>query len=274
MAIPLEDSLFYPESDGEPMAETEIHLLEMIYAIEALRQRFAATADVYVGGDLFLYYEEGHPEAVVAPDAFVVKGVPKLPPRRKYLLWEEGVAPCFVLEITSDSTRRRDMFEKKAVYEKLGVQEYLLFDPLGDYLTPPLQGFHLVRGRYRPLRPQRNGALTSAALGLAVQAEGTCLRLVNSVTGQPLLRREEEVALRLRAESLAQAEAARADREAARADREAARAKREAAKAKGEATKAKLEAARADREAEARRFAEERVRALEAELARLTPRSR
>lgn len=246
MAIPLEDSLFYPESDGEPMAETEVHLLEMFYAVEALRQRFAAAADVYVGGNLFLYYEEGHPKAVVAPDAFVVKGVPKLPPRRKYLLWEEGAAPCFVLEITSDSTRRKDSFEKKAVYEKLGIEEYFLFDPLGDYLEPPLQGFHLVRGRYRPLQPQANGTLTSVALGLAFQPEGTHVRLVDSVSGEPLLRYEEEAVLRRSAESLAQAEAARADHETARADREA----------------------------EARRLAEERIRALEAELARLTSRNR
>lgn len=238
-AIPLEDSLFYPDSDGEPMAETEVHLLEMIYVIEALRQRFAAAADVYVGGNLFLYYEKGHRDAVVAPDSFVVKGVPKLPPRRKYLLWEEGVAPCFVLEITSDSTQQNDISEKKAVYTKLGVQEYFLFDPLGDYLEPPLQGFHLVRGRYRPLRPQGDGMLTSAALGLALRPEGTRLRLVDPVTGEPLLRHEEEAVLRRRAESLLQAEAARADREA-----------------------------------EARRLAEERVRALEAELARLTARNR
>jgi hypothetical protein len=29
-AIPLENEIYYPESDGEPMAETELHLEEMV----------------------------------------------------------------------------------------------------------------------------------------------------------------------------------------------------------------------------------------------------
>ena len=109
-AIPLEKEIHYPESDGEPMAETEPHLEEMVYVWESLKDHFAAEPDVFVGANLFLYYRKGDPAAVVAPDGFVVKGVPKLLPgnrrRRKYLLWEEGPAPCFVLETTSASTRR------------------------------------------------------------------------------------------------------------------------------------------------------------------------
>lgn len=31
----------------------------------------------YVAGNLFVYYEEGDPTQVVAPDVFVVKGVPR-----------------------------------------------------------------------------------------------------------------------------------------------------------------------------------------------------
>jgi Uma2 family endonuclease len=240
-AIPLENEIFYPESDGEPMAETEIHLFEMIYCIEALRLRFEAAADVYVGGNLFLYYEKGNREAVVAPDAFVVKGVPKLPPRRSYRLWQEGKAPCFALEITSDSTRQLDLSRKMDVYQKLGIEEYFLFDPLGDYLDPRLQGYRLARGRYRPVLPGPDGTLASIALGLTFLPEENRLRLVDTLTGEPLLRREEETALRRRAEVLAKREAARADREAARADWEA----------------------------EARRQAEERVRALEEEITRL-----
>jgi len=39
---------------------------------------------------MFLFYRKGEPRGVVAPDGFVVKGVPKLPggvQRRKYMLW-------------------------------------------------------------------------------------------------------------------------------------------------------------------------------------------
>ena len=192
-AIPLENEIFYPESDGEPMAESEIHLLETIYAIEALRERFDGEPDVYVGGDLFLYFEKGRRDAAVAPDAFVVKGVPKLPPRRKYLLWEEGKAPCFVLEVTSDTTQKKDLGDKKNTYQRLGVEEYFLFDPLGDYLKPRLQGYRLgTGGRYRAVAPEPDGSLASTTLGLTFRPEGShSLRLTHTSSGEPLLRREE-----------------------------------------------------------------------------------
>jgi hypothetical protein len=51
----------YPTGDGKPMAETELHLHDMIDAIQTLHDFFAARAAVYVGGNLLLYYEEGNP---------------------------------------------------------------------------------------------------------------------------------------------------------------------------------------------------------------------
>lgn len=251
MAIPLEDEIFYPESDGEPMAETENHLEEMVYAWEALRDRFEAEPDVFVGADLFLYYRKGDPRAVVAPDCFVVKGVPKLLPgnrrRRKYLLWEEGRGPCFVLETTSESTRLRDE-RKKGTYEQLGVDEYFQFDPLGEYLNPKLQGHRLVGGRYRRIPPNPDGSLLSRATGVIFRAEGTQLRLTDAATGAPLLRREEEKKARLLAE-----EARQQAEENAASEVEARRQAEEKA------------AAEADR----RRNAEEEVRALKEQIKRL-----
>lgn len=208
MAIPLEDEIFYPESDGQPMAETELHLEEMVYVWQALKDRFEAEADVFVGANLFLYYRKGDPGGVVAPDGFVVKGVPKLLPgnrrRRKYLLWEEGKVPCFVLETTSESTCSEDE-NKKRIYEKLGVEEYFQFDPLGEYLSPQLQGHRLVGGRYRPVRPNSDGSLLSRATGVVFRVEGTQLRLTDAATGAPLLRNEEERKARRRAEERARA---------------------------------------------------------------------
>jgi Uma2 family endonuclease len=258
MAIPLEDEVFYPESDGEPMAETEEHLEEMVYAWQALKDRFGADADVFVGADMFLYYRKGDPRGVVAPDGFVVKGVPKLLPggrrRRKYLLWEEGRVPCFVLETTSESTRAKDE-EKKEIYAKLGVEEYLQFDPLEEYLAPNLQGHRLVGGRYRALRPQADGSLVSRTTGVVFRAEGARLRLTDATTGAPLLRKEEEREARQRAEERAAVEA-RARHQAEERAAVEARARHQAEE-------------RAAVEARARHQAEEKVRTLEEELARL-----
>jgi Uma2 family endonuclease len=272
MAIPLEDEIYYPESDGEPMAETEDHLEELVYVWQALKNRFEADADVFVGANLFFYYRKGEPDGVVAPDGFVVKGVPKLLPgnrrRRKYLLWEEGKVPCFVLETTSESTRDRDE-EKKGIYAKLGVEEYFQFDPLGEYLSPRLQGHRLMGGRYRPIRPNADGSLVSRSTGVIFRAEGTQLRLTDAATGAPLLRNEEERKARRQAEK-AQRQAEKKAATEAKARQQADEARQQAdERAAAEAQARRQADERAAAEAQARRQADEKVRALEEEIRRL-----
>ena len=198
-AIPLQRDIHYPESDGEPMAETEIHLDVTIDLIQALRRRYREDPEVYVVGDMFLYYVQGDPRSVVSPDVFLVRGVPKTPRRRVYKLWEEGEAPSLVIEVTSDSTADEDTHKKKAIYERLGVEEYFLFDPLGDYLKPSLQGYRLTGGRYQRIPAEPDGSLRSLVTGLILRPEADSrLRLVDAETGEPLLT-DAELDDRLRA---------------------------------------------------------------------------
>ena len=71
------------------------------YAVDRLRHHFRGRRDVYVSGNLLLYYQKGNPRAAVAPDVFVVLGVSNVD-RSSYRLWEfEPKGPDFVLEITS-----------------------------------------------------------------------------------------------------------------------------------------------------------------------------
>jgi Uma2 family endonuclease len=201
-AIPLQRDVYYPESDGQPMAETDLHRDEMFDLIQALKRRYRNEPDVYVTGNLFLYYAQGNPRAVVAPDVFLVKGVPK-GQRRTYKLWEEGRVPSLVIELTSDSTRDEDLSKKKLCYERLGVEEYFLHDPYQDYLNPALQGFRLLNGRYQRIDPEADGSLRSLTTGLRLRIEGPRLRLVDVATGEHLLWNEEiaEELRRLRAGS-------------------------------------------------------------------------
>ena len=203
-AIPLRhDEIYYPESDGQPMAESDFHLKEMIYLLDALQVRFHSVPDVYVAGNMFLYYAEGFPKKCVAPDIFVVKGVPK-GNRGSYKLWVEGAAPVFVVEVTSESTCNEDLGRKKDVYQMLGIKEYFLHDPLGDYLEPKLQGYRLVQGRYQPITPEEDGSLVSNTLGLILHPEESGLRLMDPVTGVPLRSHlESEAALSLAEEEIA-----------------------------------------------------------------------
>jgi len=62
----------YPESDGNPMGETDLHRNWMVRIIELFEYRYAGQ-QVYVSGNLLGYYEEGLPNKFVVPDAFIVK---------------------------------------------------------------------------------------------------------------------------------------------------------------------------------------------------------
>lgn len=187
---PGRDELEYPSRDGQPMAETDVHRDELVAAIESLKARYASRDDVYVAGDLLVYYEEGNPKARFAPDVFVVFGVPKRP-RRVYKLWEEGIAPAFVLELSSRGTWVEDAGNKKALCARFGVQEYFLFDPEADYLDPPLQGFRLENGELRRFEPDEQGVFESKVLGLFLKLEDLRLRMTDVVTGEALLRPEQ-----------------------------------------------------------------------------------
>lgn len=186
----------YPESDGEPIGETETHVNHLLdFLLHPLKERYRDRPDVYVVGNMFLYYEEGNPTAVVAPDAYVVFGVPKVV-RRTYKLWEEGKAPDVIFELTSKKTYRADLTDKRFLYEELGVKEYFLFDPLHEYLRPPLQGFRLVDDYYMPLLPQQitpdQWELESEQLGLILRTVDDNLRFFDPIAEQYLLIRSEE----------------------------------------------------------------------------------
>ncbi|MEK6405635.1 MAG: Uma2 family endonuclease [Acidobacteriota bacterium] len=203
MSLRKEDQLFtieYPESDGEPMAETDVHYRLMTDLRFELEQFFRDDEDVYVSGNILLYYVEGNPKKRVAPDVLVARGV-RRGERRVYKLWEEGQAPDVVFEVSSRQTWREDLNTKWRLYEDLGVKEYFIFDPEYDYLVEPLIAWRLESGRYEAVEVVE-GAVKSEVLDLELVNTGETLRLRNLVTGQLLLTPSElaEEADRLRRE--------------------------------------------------------------------------
>ena len=187
----------YPDSDGEPMGESFLHIDVAADARAVLVAHHIDRPDACVGCNNFVYYEEGNPGAVVVPDVFVVFGVPKRTDRRVFKVWEEGAVPDFVLEVTSKKTRRKDEREKKDLYERLGVSEYWQFDPTGDYLDPILKGRALdADGKYRELElEERDGGLCgfSEVLGLDLRLEDERLRFFDPKRGEYLLTPVEQL---------------------------------------------------------------------------------
>ena len=184
----------YPDSDGRPLAESDFQFDPLTYARNALRRHYRHRSDVYVAGNMLIYYEEGNVKARVAPDVFVVLGAPAHD-RSSYLLWREPKGPDWVLEVTSRSTRREDQGRKRVLYRDLGVKEYWQYDPTGDYLAPRLQGSELVSGEYVDLtvRGSAAGEMTmwSRVLELELRLESRGLRFHDPASGEYLLTHAE-----------------------------------------------------------------------------------
>lgn len=235
-------AIFYPETDGKPIAESDLHRNIMV-AIIRLLQRFFAGRQVYVSGNLLIYYEEGNRYKSVAPDCFVVREIePHL--RALYKIWEEGKGPEVVFEVSSKSTQRLDLGKKMRLYAELGVQEYFIYDPTADYLNPPLFAYELVGGGYVPMKPVKEEVLIgdlafmpeqteapeyiSHLLGLRVTLdEQNRLQFYDVATNQRLLDDVEAL-------SLAEAAAKDAALRAEEAEAENARLREELARLRGE----------------------------------------
>ena len=234
-----EDDVFYPSSDGKPMAENMWQGRAILSAAgdleEALPQALIAT-------DLLVYPERGNNRNSIAPDVLVAFGL-GTHERSSYFVWCEGKPPDWVLEVASASTQTKDRNEKLCSYAEMGVPECWLFDPKGDVFPrglPRLQAYRLEDGKYQAMASRLvagQRAIRSCKLGLDVTVDGKLLRFRDVETGAVVRHRTE-------VEAHAEQEAAR--RRAAEADTKreaAARSDAEARAAAAEARVAELEAA-------------------------------
>ena len=261
----LEDpSIYYPDSDGEPVAESDYQFYPLTDTVRALRQHLADRPDVYVAGNMLVYYRMNDVAARLAPDVFVVFGVPDHP-RRSYFVWRDGKAPDFVLEIASASTVDHDLGDKRDRYAAMGVREYWRFDPTGEALDAPLECDVLEDGEYRAVELARDADGTvwghSPLLGLDIYApagEGR-LRLYDPVKGEWLRNLPESEAALMAAQ--ADLAATEADLAATEVERDLERQARLAAEARRESERQARLAAEAERDA-----AQERIRRLEERL--------
>jgi len=259
------------------MAESNPHITHIINTREILRHRLRAEKMVSVDADMLLFFQKGFPKRRVAPDVFVVWGVPQKR-RRSFKLWIEGQAPQVIFEFTSRETQDEDLGTKRAIYARLGVEEYYLFDPYGEYLLPPLRGYQLAGEEYvmrtmEPLLPPTfngkngNGSLT----GWRLMSERLKLELWALPTGEidmPYLLRFYDPATE---QWLPDPGQAMVERElfAKQATEAKTQAERESIARRAEAEARRIAEARVEREAEARQNAEAEVTRLKAELEKL-----
>ncbi|MFY9222838.1 MAG: Uma2 family endonuclease [Blastocatellia bacterium] len=121
-----DDFIFYPESDGKPMAENTKQFEWIVTIKEGLN---AMLPRDFVAGDLLWYPVKGNPKISQAPDAMVAIGRPK-GHRGSYKQWvEENIAPQVVFEILSPGNTVPEMLKKFSFYNLYEVEEYYVYDP-------------------------------------------------------------------------------------------------------------------------------------------------
>ena len=277
-AVPAKDPVEYPSEDGIPMATSDTHALRMIECYRMLAHWFLGRLDIYISFDLLVYYVQGDNTASVAPDVFVSFGVPNRA-RPNYKVWEEGKPPDVVWEFGPPTSIKGDAREKKKKYRRMGVREYWLVDPDGEYHDRRVHGFELVNGEYVELpweeRPDGTVTVWSPVLQLEQRCMDGQLRFWDRKTEKDLKLPEEEAESPAESEAQARRESDRAREQAeSRADREA-RARREAeSRADREAQARKEAESRAETEAQARKAEMQKRKALEAQVAELKARAK
>ena len=198
-----------PPEDAMQQADT------ILYVMSILRARYGNDPNVLWSNQSNVIFDSDTPGSVVVPDGYLVFGVPASfieTERRSYRIDEWGKPPDFVLEVASESTARRDLTEKRALYARMGVQEYWRLDKHG-YYGEPLVGERLVNGEYArfELHTESNGDTWSRSEVLSVDfyqrsEDGlSAFMLRDSVTGEWLGDLGEEMAWRQSAEERARA---------------------------------------------------------------------
>ena len=210
----------YPTEDGEPMPGGEIQSVPMNDMIGFLQTQFRDCPDVYVWGNMFIYYREGYPSAVVAPNVFVVFGARGEHLRKSWFTWREGTTPDFVLEVATENTWGNDATSKRDTYAEIGVSEYWRFDPTGEFFATEspnrqrLIGERLVDGLYEPIplaydpdevtlrgRSEVLGLDICALPGMKGDPIGTHIRCYDPVRSEWLRTHEQEAEARQQAEA-------------------------------------------------------------------------
>ena len=197
----------YPSSDGEPLAESDHQYIPLTDTVSTLRNHYRDRIDVYVAGDMLVYYVLNDLSTSVAPDVFAVFGALGNHPRDSWVVSREGGrVPDFVLEVASRSTWRRDREEKREIYAGIGVSEYWRFDPMDEYFGVPLEAERLVDGAYQPIQISRDedavlrGYSEVLGLELCVFAD-LSLRLYDPLRGVWLLNHQRSEEARLASET-------------------------------------------------------------------------
>ena len=149
----------------EPQLESYLHLKQMMLLITCLEWLWKDRNDFFAAGNLTIYYRPNEKKPDFrGPDFFVVLDTNPDQTRKSWVVWEEqGKYPNIIVELLSSITATTDKTSKKKLYQDtFRTPEYFWFDPE----SLEFAGFHLVAGKYQPIKPNSSGYLWSQELEL------------------------------------------------------------------------------------------------------------
>lgn len=199
LELPLTPELFLDPQLEDKMPQGRLHSDLMASFKETLRVHFIARPDIMILMDVKHLLGPGLPGP--SPDISVIQGA-RNPERDRssFNLRAEGVTPCLILEIVSPLSariRKVDEEDKVALYERVGVREYLIVNPprKATGYRFRITGYRLdAKRRYRPIEPDERGRLRSETTGLlfGVSPQGDRIEIFDAETGEPLRSHEED----------------------------------------------------------------------------------
>jgi len=202
IAREIDDSILYPDDDGEPMSDNTIQFRWICTIVEGLQFLFRDRPDVFVAGNLLWYAQEG-----------------------SHMQWREGgVPPHVVFEVRSPGNTVAEMEWKFHFYEDRGVQEYYFFDPKAGLLRA------WIRREGRLEEVEDVSGWISPLLGIRFEPEGPEGLTLYHPDGSPFSTALEAREAALEAREAALAERRRAEAERLRAEAERLRAEKLAAR--------------------------------------------
>ena len=151
--LPSSDQL--PCSDDAPVDNENQNFIPnfLLFLLEFI---WAERTDWFFAVDMGVYHTTGVNHLVpLVPDGFLSLGTSRRKPgnvsRNSYVLWEEdNIQPIFVLETVSQ-TPGGEYSSKMAIYAKLGVLYYVIYNPeyWKRYKHQPFEVYKLVDEQYQ-----------------------------------------------------------------------------------------------------------------------------
>jgi Uma2 family endonuclease len=215
--LPTSDEL--PDSDDTPVDNEDQNFVPniLLFLLEYL---WKTREDWFFAVDMGVYHTTGiSPRVPVVPDGFLSLGVERRKggkSRPSYVVWEEqGIVPTLTLEVVSQ-TPGGEYKEKMAIYAKLKVLYYVIYNPLfwRRDKHSPLEIYKLVKGIYQL---QTGEPFWMPEIGLGI---GRCVLPADPLNREVLSWFDEKGDRYLTMDERVDAERFRAEQERLRAEQE------------------------------------------------------